>query len=174
MIWATRGGVVVGIALLGCYLIKWWPGISAFRGKKAGLKRSLEHVGKLLPFAYGWAYGALGILTTIGLIAWSFDGALWAANWVGDTAGWAGVGEKTGQVSKGTTILLTSDGNWMVLILTALTAALIKFRPQGEDVKAGMICGMCLGTSAGVSGLVAVPLAQGVNALGDAVFGVAG
>lgn len=174
VIWTTRGGVAVGLCLLAWYLIKWWPGMDAFRGKNVKMAQRLEYLGQLLPFVYGWAYGALGVLTVMGLIGWAFDAALWAANWLGDAAGWLGVGEKPGQVSKGVTQPLTSDGNWMVLILTTVTFGFIKLRPQGPDVKAGMLCGLCLGTSAGVAGLVAVPLAQGVNALGSTVFGVIG
>jgi hypothetical protein len=174
MIWATRGGVTLGLCLLAHYMIKWWPGLAAFRGKKVTVRHRVELIGRLLPFAYGWAYGALGILTVMGLIAWCFDTALWAANWVGDAVGLLGVGETPGQVSKGVTVALTSDGNWMVLILTAATVALVKFRPSGPDIKLGVLCGLCLGTSAGISGLMAVPLAQGVNALGSAVFGAVG
>lgn len=174
MIWATRGGVAVGIVLLLWYLIRWWPGLKAFRGKKTTLVQRAAYVGELLPFVYGFAYGTLGILTVMGLIGWSFDTALWAANWLGDAAGWMGVGEKPGRSSKGVTAPLTSDGNWMVLVLTGVTAALIKFRPQGPDVKHGMLTGLCLGTSSGVGGLVAVPIAQGVNALGTQVFGIVG
>ena len=121
MIWATRGGVTVGLCLLAYYLIKWWPGLNAFRGKKVGMRQRVELIGKLLPFVYGGAYGALGVLTVMGLIGLGFDTALWAANWLGDAAGLLGVGEKPGQVSKGVTVALTSDGNWMVLVLTAIT-----------------------------------------------------
>ena len=171
MIWATRGGVVIGLILLAWHLIEWWPGVAAFRGKKA---KPLQHIGALLPFLYGWAYGALGILSVMGLIGMVFDTALWAANWVGDAMGWLGVGENPGQQSKGATVALTSDGNWMVLILLFVTVAIIKFRPYGMDVKQGVLSGTCLGTSAGVAGLTAVPLAQGVNALGGIVFGGVG
>lgn len=174
MIWATRGGVTIGILLLGYYLIKWWPGLNAFRGKKVTMRHRAELIGQLLPFAYGWAYGALGVLTVMGLIGWAFDTALWAANWVGDALGYLGVRESPGQVSHGAPVALTSDGNWTVLILTGLTIAFVKFRPSGPDIKAGVLCGLCLGTSAGVAGLVAVPLAQGVNALGAAVYGAIG
>lgn len=174
MIWATRGGVTVGVCILLYFLVKWWPGLAAFRGKKATWEKRLKLIGPLLPFAYGWAYGALGVLSVMGLIGWGFDSALWAANWVGDAAGWVGVGESPGQVSKGVTAPLTSSGNWMVLILTAGTFGFIKHQSSGPDVKMGMLSGLCLGTSAGISGLTAVPLAQGVNALGDIVFGVVG
>lgn len=174
MIWATRGGVVVGLGILIWYAVRWWPGLAAFQGKKATWNKRLGYITQLLPFVYGWAYGALGVLTVMGLIGWGFDTALWAANWLGDAAGWLGVGEKPGQGSKGVTIPLTSDGNWMVLLLTIGTFAVIQFRREGPDVKLGMLSGLCLGTSAGVAGLVAVPLAQGVNALGTQVFGIVG
>lgn len=174
MIWATRGGVVVGLCILIWHVMEWWPGLAAFRGKKVTMRRRLELIGGLLPFGYGWAYGALGTLAVMGLIGWGFDTALWAANWLGDAAGFLGVGERPGQMSKGVVVPLTSDGNWMVLILTVFTVAFIKFRPSGDAVKLGVGSGLCLGTSAGVAGLTAVPLAQGVNALGGIVFGAVG
>ena len=165
MIWATAGGVTVGLAILIHFVIAWYP------GKKPLLKRPLDHVGRLLPFVFGWAYGALGTLTVMGLIGWAFDTALWAANWLGDAVLWLGVGESPGQISHGAVQPLTAVGNFTVVLLTAAVIALIKYRPSGSEIKKGVLSGLCLGTSAGVAGLTAVPLANAVNALGTVVYG---
>lgn len=164
MIGATIGGVTVGLAILGVELVRWWP------GRKAFLSRPADHAGALLPFLLAWCYGVLGILTVMGLIGWAFDLALWASNWLGDAALWLGVGERAGQASQGAYQPLTTFGNCAVFLMTCLMIAAIKFRPSGAQLKRGMWCGLCLGTSSSVAGLAAVPLAQAVNWLGNVVY----
>jgi hypothetical protein len=164
MIGVTLGGVTVGLLLLLRHLIDWFPGIKALK------KKPIPYLGQLVPFVYGWAYGALGVLTVMGLIGWAFDAALWASNWVGDALLWLGVGESPGQSAQGPTVALTTFGNCTVVILTGVTLSLIKKTGYGPDVKAGVWCGTCLGTSSGVAGLAAVPLAQGINELGSLVY----
>lgn len=165
MIWATVGGVTIGLCILGYMLIEWWP------GKKKLMADPLESAAALIPFVFGWAYGALAILTVGGLIGWAFDTALWIANWLGDAALYLGVGASAGVNSRGSYLPLTSLGSCAVAILTVIVLAVIKKRKCGPEVKKGMLCGMCLGTSAGVAGLAAVPLAQTANWLGVTVYG---
>ena len=57
------------------------------------------------------------------------------------------------------------------IVMVVVVVAVIKKRPSGPDVKRGVLTGACLGTSAGVAGLVAVPLAQAANWLGETVYG---
>lgn len=165
MIWATAGGVTIGMGVLVWFAIDWFP------GKKPLLSDPVTHAGKLLPFLFGFAYGTLAILTVGGLIGWWFDTTLWIANWLGDVALMIGVGASAGVSSRGSYLPLTSLGSMMMVLLTVAVIAIIKKRPSGSDVKKGTLCGVCLGTSAGVAGLVAVPLAQGVNWLGQTVYG---
>lgn len=169
MIWATRGGVVIGLAFLVWQVILWWPGPKAF---KKGFGPAAKQVARLLPFVAGWAYGALGILSVAGLIGWAFDTALWIANWLGDAANWLGVGAKAGVTSRGTYVPLTDDGSCMVVLFTVAFCAILKFRPNvADDLKRGAGSGLCLGTSASIAGFAAVPLAQGTNHLGMLTFG---
>lgn len=165
MIWATAGGVTIGIAILAWVLIEWFP------GKKQLLSKPLEHASRLLPFLLGAAYGTLGILSVGGLIGWAFDTALWVMNWLGDVALVIGVGASAGVSSRGEYLPLTDAGSMLVFLLTVAVIGFIKKRPSGGDVKKGMLCGAGLGTSAGVAGLVAVPLAQATNWLGETVYG---
>lgn len=165
MIWATAGGVTIGLGILAWYLISWFP------GKKPLLSDPLTHVARLLPFVFGSAYGTLGILTVGGLIGWIFDTTLWIANWLGDVALMIGVGASAGVSAQGRYLPLTSLGSLAVFLLTVIVVAIIKKRPSGDDVKKGVLCGACLGTSAGIAGLAAVPLAQAANWLGGVVYG---
>lgn len=166
MIWATSGAVTIGISLIAYYLISWWPGRKALTGKK-----KIAYLGQLVPFAFAWAFGALGILSVAGLIGWTFDTVLWISNWLGDAANWLAVGAEAGHTSRGTYVPLTDDGSRIVVFLTVIFLALVKFRPAlSQELKWGAWSGLCLGTSSSVAGLAAVPLAQGVNELGRVVF----
>lgn len=166
MIWATRGAVTIGLGFMIWQWIAWWP------GKKAFLKQPVQRLLKLLPFVAGWAYGALGVLSVAGLIGWAFDAALWAANWLGDTANWLGVGAKAGVSSRGAYLPLTDDGSCLVVLMTIAFIAVVKLRPAiAPELKRGAGSGLCLGTSSSIAGLAAVPLAQGTNQLGMLTFG---
>lgn len=168
----TAGGVLVGICILGYHLVEWCPPIT--RKKKSALPDLtvlLPHLGSLLPFLFGWAYGALGILTTMGLIGWGFDAVLWVSNWLGDATIWLGVGDAPGRTAAGAPIQLTALGNIAVMFLTVIVFAIIKFRPSGPAIKRGVWCGLCLGTSGHIAGAVAGPLAMGANWIGQNTFG---
>ena len=165
MIGVTIGGVLIGLAVLAWHGIEWFPGLEKLK------EHPLPYLGDWLPFAFGWAYGALGVLTAMGLIGWAFDTALWASNWLGDAALFIGVGEAPGQTASGAPVQLSALGNAMVLLTTVVIVAVIKLRPSGPAVKRGVWCGMCLGTSAGVAGTVAGPLAMGANWLGEMTIG---
>lgn len=167
MIVATIGGVTVGLAILARHTVQWWPE----KGLKALRKQPLVYLGDWLPFLAGWAYGALGVLTTMGLIGMVFDAALWASNWLGDAALWVGVGEAPGQTAAGAPIQLSGPGNCIVLILTVIVFTAVKKTVMGPPIRTGMWCGLCLGTSAKIGGAVAGPIALGVNALGETVYG---
>lgn len=168
----TVGGVFVGLCILAWHLIEWAPPMPKKKGKYLpDIKALLPHLGALLPFIFGWAYGALGVLTYMGLIGWAFDGALWASNWLGDAVVWLAVGEAPGKTAAGAPVQLTSLGSVMVAFLTLIVIAIIKFRPSGPAIKRGVWCGLCLATSGHIAGAVAGPLAMAVNWAGANTFG---
>lgn len=167
MIVATIGGVTLGFCIFIHQAVNWYPE----GGWKALRKKPLPYLGDWLPFLFGWAYGALGILTAMGLIGWAFDAALWASNWLGDAALWVGVGEAPMQTAAGAPIQLSGTGNCVVLILTVAILAAVKKSSMGPPIKKGVWCGLCLGTSAGVAGFAAGPIAVAVNWLGAALYG---
>jgi hypothetical protein len=162
----TYGGVTVGLCILGYTLANWYPGYKALK------KKPLPFLARLSPFLLGWVYGALAILGVGGLIGWAADTALWISNWLGDVALVWGVGGRTGQSATGTGYLpLTQAGGGILLIFTIVMAAAVKRSQYGRDLKFGTWCGICLGTSAGVAGFAAAPLALAVNWLGAQVYG---
>jgi hypothetical protein len=163
----TIGGVTVGLALLVRFLVTWWPGTKPIRTNPLG------HLGSMLPFLAAWAYGVLTILTVGGLIGWIADGVLWISSWLGDVALVWGVGTQAGQAAGGGTYLpLTQTGGALVLLLTVAMLAAVKKSRYGWDLKVGAWCGICLGTSAGIAGAAAVPLATAANWTGAVVYGV--
>jgi hypothetical protein len=163
----TIGGVTVGLALLIRFAVTWWPGTKVLRSNPLG------HLGTLLPFLAAWAYGVLTILTVGGLVGWIADTALWISNWLGDVALVWGVGTTAGtSAGSGTYLPLTQTGGALVLLLTVGMLAAVKASRYGRDLKMGAWCGICLGTSAGIAGAAAVPLAQAANTIGATVYGV--
>ncbi|WP_432135163.1 hypothetical protein [Streptomyces sp. bgisy154] len=166
MQYVSLGGITVGLCILGYYLTTWYP------GRKALMKDPARHAAGLAPFLFAWAYGCLTILGIGGIIGWTARTALWITSWLGDVALVWGVGTSAGQHAGGTVYLpLTETGGAIVLILTVVMVALVKKSRHGRDIKLGAWCGICLGTSAGIAGFAAVPLAQAVNWLGGTVYG---
>ncbi|WP_328314133.1 hypothetical protein OG432_30330 [Streptomyces sp. NBC_00442] len=169
MQFVTIGGVTVGLCILLATVIKWWPGARPLQ------KDPLRHAGRLLPFLLAWAYGVLTILGVGGLIGWVARTTLWISNWLGDVALVWGVGGQTGQHGGGARYLpLTQTGGAVVLIMTVALVTAAKRSKYGSELKAGAWSGICLGTSAGVAGFAAVPLAQAVNWIGTTVYGAIG
>ncbi|MFE1127734.1 MULTISPECIES: hypothetical protein [unclassified Streptomyces] len=167
MSFVTIGGVTVGICILIYALVGWFPGVKQLR------KQPLPHLARLLPFLVAWAYGVLAILTAGGVVGWVAGGTLWISNWLGDVALVWGVGGTAGQSAGAQTFVpLTQTGAAVVLILTVALLAALKKSKYASDLKMGAWCGVCLGTSAGVAGFAAVPLAMAVNAVGQYTYGV--
>jgi hypothetical protein len=162
----TFGGVTAGLCILGWYLTTWFP------GRKALTKDPVRHAAALAPFLLSWAYGCLAILAVGGLIGWTADTALGVSNWLGDVALVGGIGGQAGQTAGPAPYLpLTQAGGGLVLIMTICMVAAAKKTRHGRDIASGAWCGICLGTSAGVAGFAAVPLAQAVNWLGNGLYG---
>ncbi|MGI5443373.1 hypothetical protein ACQEV4_40365 [Streptomyces shenzhenensis] len=168
MNYVTYGGVTVGICILVWDIIQWWP------GRKQLLKDPVKHAAKLLPWLLAWCYGALTTLGVAGLIGLASSTVLGISNWLGDTALLWGVGEQPGQLAaRATFVPLSGPGNCVVLILTAGFIAAVRKGNDHESalLKRGAWCGITLGTSAGVAGFAAVPLALAANWIGDNTFG---
>ncbi|OQR64763.1 hypothetical protein B6E66_07335 [Streptomyces maremycinicus] len=166
MNYVTYGGVTVGICLLAYQVVTWWP------GRKRLMKDPARHASALLPWLASWCYGCLTTLGVAGLIGTASSAVLGLSNWLGDAALIWGVGESGGQLAAAKTFVpLSGPGNCLVLILTAVFAAAVKKAGDGAgELKRGAWCGITLGTSAGVAGFAAVPLAQAANYVADHVY----
>lgn len=168
MNYVTYGGVTVGLCILGYEVVTWWP------GRKQLIKDPLKHLSRLLPFLLSWAYGCLTTLGVAGLIGTASSAVLGLSNWLGDAALVWGVGEQPGQLAaRPTFVPLSGPGACLVLILTAVFIAAVKKAGDGQRgvLKRGAWCGITLGTSSGVAGFAAVPLATAANWLGDNTYG---
>ncbi|MFM9675792.1 hypothetical protein [Streptomyces brasiliscabiei] len=166
MTFVTIGGVTIGFCILAYTLVKWWPGAKALRADP------FRQLARLLPFVLAWCYGVLAVLSVGGLVGWIADSWLWINSWLGDVALVWGVGGQGGTRASGVSYLpLTQPGAGLTLILTATMCAALKVSDRRDDLFMGMWCGITLGTSAGVAGLAAVPLAQAVNWAGDGLYG---
>ncbi|MGW3650232.1 hypothetical protein [Streptomyces sp. NPDC000878] len=168
MNYVTYGGVTVGLCLLIHRVVTWWP------GRKSLMKDPIKHAQKLLPWLASWCYGCLTTLGVAGLIGTASSAVLGLSNWLGDAALVWGVGERSGQLAaRATFVPLTGPGNCLVLILTVGFIAAVKKAGEEESavLKRGAWCGITLGTSAGVAGFAAVPLAQAANWVAGIVYG---
>ncbi|MFE0720229.1 hypothetical protein ACFW23_04655 [Streptomyces rochei] len=165
MNYVTFGGVTVGLCILGYQLMTWWP------GRKQLMKDPLKYASRLLPFLASWCYGCLTTLGVAGLIGTASSAVLGLSNWLGDVALIWGVGGQGGQsASRETFVPLSGPGLGLVLILTAVFIAAVAKAGDSGVLKRGAWCGICLGTSAGVAGFAAVPLAQAANVVAGHVY----
>lgn len=166
MNYVTYGGVTVGICLLVHQLVTWWPGYRTL------MKDPVKQVAELLPFLLGWAYGCLTTLGVGGLVGLVSGTVLGLSNWLGDVSLVWGVGGDGGRsVGSQQFVPLSGPGLGIVLILTVAFVAGAKKSKHGVQLKRGAWCGICLGTSAGVAGFAAVPLATAASVVGDRVYG---
>ncbi|MDX2679279.1 hypothetical protein [Streptomyces soliscabiei] len=165
MNYLTYGGVTIGICLLVHQLVTWWPGY------KALTKDPVKQASALLPFLLGWAYGCLTTLGVGGLVGLVSGTILGLSNWLGDVALVWGVGGQGGRTAAAVFVPLSGPGLGIVLILTVAFIAAAKKSKHGVTLKRGAWCGITLGTSAGVAGFAAVPLATAASIVGDRVYG---
>ncbi|MFJ2007391.1 hypothetical protein [Streptomyces chartreusis] len=166
MNYVTYGGVTVGLCLLIHQLVTWFP------GRKKLTNDPVRQAAELLPFLLGWAYGCLTTLGVGGLVGLISGTILGLSNWLGDVAlvwGVGGQGEQ--QTGAKAFVPLSGPGLAVVLILTVAFIAAAKKSAYGVELKRGAWCGICLGTSAGVAGFAAVPLATAANVIGDRIYG---
>lgn len=157
------GGVALGVGIILMYAIRWW-----FKEK--------HQPTALIPFVLAHAYGLLAALAAF--TSWSALGiATWAAIWLANVAGYAGlvwgVGGNAPLVTRGQPVVLTDGGFVIVFLLTLAFIALWKWAPRvsNEKLGAGAFSGVCLALSGSVAGAAAVPLGSAANMLGAGFTG---
>ena len=158
---ATIGGTTLGAGLVLYRGVIWWPGLGRLR------KDAIGSAMAILPFLYAWAYGALLVMCSGGILSWMADATLWAGNWAGDTALVWGIGGSTAEVTRGSAQILTNGGHSIVLLGTFLLAALLRRgKVDSKVVGHGLLSGILLGLVGGLPGQLVVTLASLANLAG--------
>lgn len=157
----TLGGVTAGLCILVFVGIRWWL-------------RQRPKWAALLPYLFAALYGMLLILAAGGLLGSAADWALWGTSTAGDAALEYGVGGGTPEVAADYGDALSDGGHAVVLISTVAVAAVWRFSKKlpRQDIKLGVLTGICLGLADGVAGWAAAGLAPAANAVGAAVTGM--
>jgi hypothetical protein len=172
------GGVCTGTIIVALVLQRF----RMKHGKKGGKGKDDDGGGgkgawkELVPFFLALFYGLLAVLATSGVSALGFISqlGLWAGDNLGTLALVYGVGGTSPAVTRAQPVVLTPGGYAVYLIWTALVVGhhvWARRRPRIQSAL-GVVAGVCLGLSAGVAGIAAVPLGSIVNLLGAWYAGV--
>ena len=157
---ATLGSFVLGFALVVLNFGTWYPGWKSLRNKP------LKHLTGIAPFLFGYCYG-IALMLCGGMFGWFGDVVLWGGSWLGDGALIYGVGGHRQSVSSTTLTALTNGGLAMVLVFTALIMVVMRRREDArKGVWHGIAAGILTGTVRGWLGVLAIPVANGLNASG--------
>ncbi|MEE4546760.1 hypothetical protein V2S66_32950 [Streptomyces sp. V4-01] len=160
--------VTVGTIIIALVLQRWWHKSGGKKGEDGAGGRKLS---TLVPFALALCYGILVILASPSISVLGTIGKL--GLWGGKGIGYAylvwGIGGSSPDVARATPVVLSSGGYCVLGIWTALVIGhhvWSKRMPRLYSL-CGTTAGMLIGTSAGVAGIAAVPLASAVNFLGS-------
>ncbi|MEE4491602.1 hypothetical protein [Streptomyces sp. BE230] len=162
----TLGAIIVALTIQ-----RWWKKGSGGGKKKGDGEGGGRSYLDLLPFVLSLCYGLIIVLACSG---WSGLGiltrlGLWGGNGIGYAYLVWGIGGDSPEVTRANPVVLT-DGGYCVL---ALWTALIignhvwgRRLPRIQNI-AGTLAGIFLGMAAGIAGVMAVPLASGLNLAGS-------
>lgn len=178
----SLGGVVVGLAIIVWYVVKWF--------QESGKEKDWKSL--CLPFIPLMLYGMLLILSTGGILGGAAGIALWGSNEIGRVAIEYGVGGTSPNVTRTTSLVLEDGGHAVVILMTVAFVAYLVFSKNSRSSTKGegwirkivlvirynlnlimpVISGICLGLSDGLAGFVARWLGPGVDTLGGYLMGV--
>ncbi|MEV6471586.1 hypothetical protein [Streptomyces sp. NPDC051657] len=163
------GGPTLGLIIVALTLQRWWTkGSGGKKGDGEGGGRSYL---SLLPFVISLCYGMIAVLASSG---WSALGiitrlGLWGGNGLGYAYLVWGIGGTSPTVTRADPVVLTAGGYAVFALWTALViGAHVWGRrlPRLQNI-AGTCAGIFLGMAAGIAGVMAVPLASGLNLAGS-------
>lgn len=168
--YVTLGCPTLGAIIVALTVQRWWKkGSGGGRGKKGddGGGRSWT---ALLPFVLSLCYGMIAVLASPG---WSGLGVLTHLGlWSGNGLGYAylvwGIGGDSPNVTRANPVTLTAGGYCIFALWTALIIGSHVWGrrlPRLQNI-AGVLAGIFLGMAAGIAGVMAVPLASGLNIAG--------
>lgn len=163
----TLGCVTVGTITFTVTLLRWWK-----KSAKAGTKGEGggRRWSQLIPFVIALLYGLLIVMSasSVSLLGLIDRLGLYGGQGLGHLYLVYGIGGQDHYITRGNTDLLTPGGKCILAIWTALQIAAQVWSKKQARLYAtlGAVSGFCLGLSAGVAGVAAIPLASAVNASG--------
>lgn len=171
--WRTvsLGAITLGMIVVVWHVVRW-----KVKSPKGAWKdrKALGHL--LIPFFPLWIYGNLMILSANGLLGWIAGASLWTGDMTGRKILTYGVGGSSPSVSRGSGLVLTSQGlSILILVTTGVIAyATYKgsFKGRGRwNLILPIVSGTCMGLSQGVCGLIGRTVGPGADTLGSLLFG---
>jgi hypothetical protein len=164
----TLGCVTVGTVIIALVLQRWWHKSGGKKGEDGSGGRKFS---SLLPFVIALCYGILAVLASPSISVLGTIGklGLWGGNGIGYAYLVWGIGGSSPDVNRAVPVVLSDGGYCVLAIWTALVLghhAWSKRMPRLYSLL-GTVAGMLVGTSAGVAGIAAVPLASAVNLAGS-------
>lgn len=170
----TLGCVTLGTIIIALTLQRWWQKSGGKKGEDGGGGRKWA---SLVPFALALCYGILVVLASPSISVLGTIGklGLWGGNGIGYAYLVWGIGGDSPVVNRAVPVVLTDGGYCVLAIWTALVVGhhlWAKRMPRLHSLL-GTTAGLLIGTSAGVAGIAAVPLASAVNLLGSWYTGMA-
>lgn len=177
--YVTLGCPTLGTIIMALAVQRWWKkGGGGGKGKKGDDGGSGRSVLALLPFFLAWCWGMLAILASPGLSALGIVTklGLWSGNGVGYAYLVYGIGGSSPTVTRANPVTLTAGGYAMFSIWTALAIGNYVWgkRLPRKLVIFGALSGIFMAMAAGVAGVVAIPLASGINLSGAWYTGIVG
>lgn len=159
----TAGGILVGLAPLVWYGVRWG---------KANLKSKTKNWKELIPLVYGFALGILGAMCVGGLLGKLFGRVRQTSNALGDKALGSTTGAADTAVAGAHVQPLTTGGSILVVLLFLALVALWKKINKDEIrmIGSGAFSGSTVGTTAGIGGTGALTLVPFVNSLGNSLL----
>ncbi|MFH9769034.1 hypothetical protein ACH4N4_05210 [Streptomyces microflavus] len=165
------GCPTLGLIIVALTLQRWWKKGSGGGKKKDGGEGGGRSYLALLPFVLSLCYGMIAVLACSG---WSALGVITRLGlWGGNGLGYAylvwGIGGTSPAVTRANPIVLTAGGYCIFALWTALVIGSHiwgRRLPRLQNI-AGTLAGIFLGMAAGIAGVMAVPLASGLNLAGS-------
>lgn len=166
------GCPTLGLIIVALTLQRWWKkGTGGGKKKDGGEGGGGRSYLALLPFILSLCYGMIAVLACSG---WSALGVITRLGlWGGNGLGYAylvwGIGGTSPTVTRANPIVLTAGGYCIFALWTALVIGSHiwgRRLPRLQNI-AGTLAGIFLGMAAGIAGVMAVPLASGLNLAGS-------
>lgn len=170
----SLGSVTIGLSILAVHLTRWWRGGGKSGGPGGPGGGASRDPKLLIPLATSMALGMLAITSAGGLLGTVATMILHTGNTLGDWSLTAATGTSTPSVTRSGRKSLSPGGCaalvvYVVVLITLWRSGAKIYR---NKIASGIVSGVLLGLSAGVSGVAAAGIVTLFNAAGDRVMGL--